>query len=193
MNTLIIGNVHREQLILPHVREYNPIVSYTPDYPYHCIGHYRCFTGHTNAMAVNMTDETALVFEDDAVPDKRMNWKGAIEAANKMVLEKGWEIVCLHGRGFDHAKFDRFREYGFEWLKPNTQDRWVLGTLCYVISQRAAKKWIKQDFWLHGTNIDLFVWSHRFDFCMIDPSPFIHDRHQSSILENPRNTECVVR
>mgnify|MGYP003575507891 CR=1 FL=1 len=193
MNTLVIGNVHPPQLITGYISYLNPIVSLTPDYAYHCIGHYRCFTGHTNALTAYMTDETALVFEDDAVPDSRHDWKRSIEAANALVLEERFEIVCLHGRGFDYQKFRKMEAHGFSWLIPTTEDRWVLGTLCYVISRKAAEKWIKEDFWLHGTNIDLFVWSNRFNFCMIDPTPFIHDRSQGSILENPKNTEVVVR
>lgn len=140
-----------------------------------------------------MTDDTALVCEDDCVPDDRMPWKEAIEAGNKMVLEQGYEMACLHGRGFDYGKFKRIKEYGHDWLIPETEARWVLGTLCYVIGKKAAKKFMDTDYWVNGCNIDLFLWSNRFNFCMIDPTPFIHDRSQGSLLENSKNTEYVIR
>jgi hypothetical protein len=37
------------------------------------------------------------------------------------------------------------------------------------------------------------MWSERFNFCVIDPTPFIHDRTQGSILENSKNCEYVIR
>ena len=209
MNTIVISNVHREPLVWPYVQDMKPIRTFTPDWPYHCIGQFRCFHGHTQALTCYMTDDTACVMEDDCVPYEDTPWKDVINAANQLVLDGSYEIVCLHGRGFDFNKFDNFDAHGFNWLKPKTEYRWVLGTLIYVIGKNAAKKFIDSDFWLHGTNIDLFLWSHLFNFCMIDPcqfeqqvnlqkaiehpKPFKHDRHQGSIIENPKNVECVIR
>jgi hypothetical protein len=141
-----------------------------------------------------MTDDSCLVFEDDCVPDQTQPWNAAIDAGNRMVLEQGYDMACLHGRGFDYALFDRRSEYGFNWLFPKEgTHRWVLGTLCYVISKAAAKRFYDTDYWCGGCNIDLFMWSERFNFCVIDPTPFIHDRTQGSILENSKNCEYVIR
>lgn len=212
MNTIIIANIHREPLVTPHVEMLNPKIAFAADWPFPAIGHYRCYHGHTNALTAYMKDETALVFEDDCIPDSKCKWRGAITVANRLIMERQCEMVCLHGRGFDFLKFRKERRHGFDWLIPITEDRWVLGTLCYVIGRKAAERWIKQDFWLHGTNIDVFVWSNRFNFWMIDPrqfvdmktttetlvaerpGPFIHGHGaEGSVLQNPRNTHCVNR
>ncbi len=111
MNTLVISNIHREPKILPYLEGSNPIRSLSADIPFCCIGQMRCYHGHLIALKCYMTDETAMVFEDDAVPFDGVDWKGSIEAANKMVLEKGYDIVCFSGRGFDFSKFDKISEY----------------------------------------------------------------------------------
>ena len=160
-----------------------------------------------------MTHETALIIEDDCIPDLSCNWTGAIEAANKLALN-GWEFVCLHGRGFNWDTLTEFTEHGFRWLKPINNDHWVLGTLIYVINREGAKKFCSGDFWNDTVNIDLFVWSSRHKWCMLDPfqfetrqsmigrnmtnvaenpKPFIHDRSTGSLIENPKNTQYVYR
>lgn len=213
MNIFIIGNIHREPLVLPHIKHMNPIISMTPDYPYNVIGQFRCFHGHTNALRTYMTDETACVFEDDCVPIPEHDWQKTILVAGELIQRVSFEIVCLHGRGFDFKNFMPYRFQGFDWLipKPNIAP-WVLGTLVYVIGKTAAERFIDADFWLHGTNIDIFLWHGRNRFCMLDPRQFVKDKTLSetriaenpppfihghgaegSILQNPRNTEQVIR
>lgn len=212
MNTLVIASIHRTPLITPYIGHLNPIVSLTPDYPMPACGHCRCFRGHTNALKAYMTDETALVFEDDCKVDESKPWKEVIVAASDMVASGQFEILCLHGRGFDFRKFIQFPQGGFNWLKPNTRDRWVLGTLVYVIGKKAAKQFIDNEFYRHGTNIDVFLWSYRFDFALLDPRQFVTDKRLSetliaenpppfihghgaegSVLQNPHNTQYINR
>lgn len=196
MKTIVVSNIHRTPLITPHISHLNPVSTLTPDYPYPAIGHYRCWYGHVNALICHMDADakSILVFEDDAIPDKGKDWNAAILAGQKMVEEDGFEIACLHGRGYDTEKFYTLNKYGFDWLVPNTEDRWVLGTLTYVMSRRAADRFIADDFHIHGTNIDIWMWSHRNHFCLIKDTPFIHGHgNEGSILERPRNTECVNR
>lgn len=210
MNTIIVSNVHSKPLY--DFAELNPIVSLTPDYPYPKIGHFRCFHGHTNALKAYMEDDIALVIEDDCVPDQTLPWRAAIDAAQLMIMYSDYEMVCLHGRGFDFSKFEKREQFAFDWLAPKTEDRWVLGTLIYVINRQAAKKFCDADFWTHATNIDIFLWSKNFNFCLLDPRqfvtdatlsetriaenppPFIHGRGgETSMIEHPRNTEYVIR
>lgn len=212
MNTLVISNIHRAPKILPYLEGFNPIRSLSPDYVFCCIGQMRCYHGHLIALKCYMTDETAMVFEDDAVPFEDVAWKESIEAANKMVLEKGYDIVCFSGRGFDFNKFDKISEYGFDWLVPHAGHRWVLGTLAYLTGRKVAAEIIKQDFWLHRTNMDMFLWGERFNFLMLDPRQFVKDKTlsetligenpppfihacgaETSVIANPRNVECVIR
>lgn len=205
MNALIISNVHREPLIAPHIEYLNPVRSLTPDYPHPQIGHCRCFHGHTNALLAYMTDDSAIVFEDDCVPDHNYDWKEVIRVAQKMVEESGWEFACLHGRGFDYQMFNQFHAKGLDWLSPNTEHQWVLGTLVYAINRDGARKFCSVDYWAGGCNIDLFVWSKRHNYCLLDPrqfggnstiehpKPFDHNRTQGSLLENGRNIDPVYR
>ena len=134
-----------------------------------------------------------------------------VKAGNNMVSEE-WEFACLHGRGFEFNKFDSFKRHGYEWLKPNTEHQWVLGTLTYVVNKEGAKKFCSVDYWVAGCNIDLFLWSNRHKYCLLDPRqfmtneelttlqeyqmvehprPFIHDRSQGSVIENPKNKQYV--
>jgi hypothetical protein len=197
MQTFVISNIHRPPLILPYIKDYNPIITLTPDYPYHAIGHFRCFHGHTNALFSYMNDEVALVFEDDCVPEKGKNWQETIRMGEKMIIEQGHEIVSLHCRSCNFDKMPKKQYYGYSWLLPDLENHYwvdtVHGTLVYLISKSMAKKFIDADFWMHGTNIDCWLWSLRHDFCILDPSPFIHDRSQGSILENPKNVDNVIR
>lgn len=195
MKTFVISNVHRPPLILPYLKDYNPIVTLTPDYPYHCIGHFRCFHGHTNALFAYM-DDISLVFEDDCVPDTKFDWKNIIECGKKMITEQGFEIVSLHCRSCYFDKMPKKSFYGLNWILPDKDLYWldgVHGTLCYLISEEMSKKFIDADFWTHGTNIDCWLWSPKHNFCILENSPFIHDRSQGSILESPKNVDNVIR
>lgn len=203
MKTFVISNVHRPALVLPHIQEFNPIVSLTPDYPYHCIGHFRCFHGHTNALfahGVDLGTEPVLVFEDDCVPVPGSPWREQIEAGKQLLIEGGYDLVCLHGRSCDWSRFKKFLFCGWPVLEPDFDTmpagQWesmTQGTLAYIITPSMARRFINADFWLHGTNIDCWLWTRHHKFCIMEPNNFIHDRSQGSILENPRNVENVVR
>lgn len=209
MNSIVISNVHREPIITPYIGHMNPVRSLTPDYPHPQIGHIRCFQGHTNALRAYMTDETACVFEDDCRPYGDCPWEDAIRAADGLVLSEKLDFVCLHGRGFEFGLFDTFKHSGFEWMRPNAEHQWVLGTLVYVASVSGAKKFTDVEYWCGGCNIDLFMWSRRHNWVMIDPRqfvtghseqqmaeqprPFAHDRCQGSLIENGRNVQHVYR
>jgi hypothetical protein len=198
MKTVIISNVHREPLAWPHFKDFNPIRSFTPDYPQPKLGQMRCRTGTTNALKAYAWDEPyALVVEDDCVPDDRHDWRGAINVGTELLAD--YEIVCLHGRGWQtetgHNKFAQFKKGGWTWLYPTVEHRWVLGTLIYLIREDAIKKFCNDDFWVDQTNIDLYLYSKRYNFCMLanGEKVFIHDRSQGSLLENGKNTEYVNR
>lgn len=200
LKTVIVSNVHREPLAWPHFKDFDPVRTYTPDYPQPKLGQMRCRTGTTNALKAFAWDaDAALVVEDDCVPDNNYDWRGAINAGLDILKEGDYELVCLHGRGWQtetgHNKFKQFRKGGWVWLYPTIEHQWVLGTLIYLINREAIRKFCNADFWVDQTNIDLHLWNKQYKWCMLETGEkvFIHDRSQGSLLENGKNTEYVNR
>jgi hypothetical protein len=202
MQTIVIRNVHREPLVAPFLDEFSPVYSYCDDRPGIACGQTRCIAGHQTALAAYMTDETALVIEDDCVPNANLDWRGAIKEANDLVLSGRCEVACLHGRGEEEIpKKFRFKRYkNFNWAVPPKEHYSIQGTLIYVCNKAAAWKFRQFDPWIRYSPIDAIWWSPNFDWMLLEDkwttSPFswtprfFHGHGaQGSILENPRNKE----
>src|SRR5262245_32864871 len=113
---VVVANAHRPAIVVDALGGIEHIVSTTPDYElpvdfatginlasYNQVGAYRCFRGHQAALG-RALGATALVLEDDAVPNAR-DWLTVVESAASALVD--FEVVSLHGRGFDPEKFER--------------------------------------------------------------------------------------
>lgn len=203
MKTLVVSNVHRPALVLPHVKHLNPIVGLTCDYPHAKIGQARCRMGTANVLKMALGDDPNedrfLTFEDDCQCNDQYDWWGAVNVASEILGEGEFNAICLHGRGWQneptHNKFKAFQKGGWNWLYPTIEHHWIQGTLVHLLNREAAQQFVDADFWLDGTFIDHFLWSTRFKWCLLESGEkvFIHDRSQGSLLENSKNTEFVNR
>lgn len=201
MNTIVVCHPQREPLVRLHIAELNPLYSWGADYPGTPIGTYRCQMGHITALAAYMTDDVAVVFEDDCVPNKNRDWQGAIEEAASIVRSGLSEIVCLHGRGNEEipAKFQFERHERFEWARPPAAEYTVQGTLAYVVGREGAWKIRQLDPWLWAFHaLDTILWSSRFDWMLlkdVEPGDWWANPHfhhgagaENSLLRNPLNS-----
>lgn len=194
MNTIVVCTVHREPKVKKWLGEHESIkYSYTGDYTGFPGGQYRCWMGHITGLAAYMTDDTAIVFEDDCVVDDERNWMQAIVVAQKLVDQKKFDVVSLHCRGLDMAELGwiTHHESGFTFRHPPQKQHYVLnGTLAYVINKKAAWEFRNMDPFVSYNPIDLTLWSREFNYCILENTPFIHGAgHKESILENPKNMQ----
>lgn len=170
MNTIVVCSVHREPKVKPFIEDLNPQYSYTGDYPGRAGGFYRCTMGHITGLAAYKTDEVALVFEDDCIPNPNKNWRGAIVEAEQLILNGLCDIVCLHGRGEEQIpnrfKFEKYKN--FEWgTPPPTPDYNVNGSLAYMINTKAAWELRRHDPWYMYTPLDCLLWTPRFNYLLL--------------------------
>lgn len=149
------------------------------------VGALRCYRGHQDALKF-FRDQTpnidaALVLEDDAWPNRR-DWP--------MIIGHAWglldrfELVSLHGRAFRPIDFTPHQlSDGVSYLEPLAQGQvWVQGSLAYLIRRDAVNKLIDTPY--SGYPSDLFI-CNRFNFALIDPSPFDHNRTHGSLIDCP--------
>jgi hypothetical protein len=188
---VVVANPHRPALVLDALDGLEPRVSSTPDYDlppdfstavslasYNQVGAYRCFRGHQDALGLAGGDPV-LVLEDDAVPNTR-DWLRIVESAAAALSD--FEVVSFHGRGFDPAKFERRGRVEHRdvlvprfWCGPVR----VFGSLAYVIREHAIRRFMTMAY--DGVPVDLLL-PNRFKFCLLDPSPFNHDRRYPSLV-----------
>lgn len=197
MNTIVVSSVHRPPKVMPYITELNPIYSFTADYPGAAGGFYRCHMGHSTGLAAYMTDDVALMFEDDCVPNKNRNWRGAIKEGVQLITEGHCDLVCLHGRGEEEIPrkftFEKFKE--FEWAKSPPVHYTVQGTLAYLINRKAAWQLRHFDPWWLFTPLDNLLWSPRFNYMLlrdVDPAQmhFIHSAGiEESLMPNLHNAK----
>jgi hypothetical protein len=204
LDVVVVASRHRPALVVPHLAGRRHRVCYTPDYPMPAVarsnpltlatyvvnpvGAYRCYRGHQDALSAPAHDRV-LVLEDDAVPN-RADW---IDVARRAAgLLERFEVVSLHGR--DPRALDQAvaREgLGFHTLRPvvrrrlfrSVRMRWCQGTLAYLITRAAAARLVARPW--DGLPIDHCL-ANEFAFCVIDRSPFDHDRRHGSLVERPR-------
>lgn len=200
----IVASKRRKPLIIEYLKTDSYKISYTPDYPLpkgfkpnpvnfrsqNELGAYRCFRGHQDALRM-IKGTHALIIEDDAVPNVD-NWLAIAEKAVELLPD--FQIVSLHGRRVERRQepikcgdfvFNEllFIEKKFPIVSQNIQLRWSIGSLAYLIRCDAMYKFLNTEYF--GMGVDLFIANH-FTFCVIETSPFDHDRRMGSLVSKPR-------
>lgn len=147
------------------------------------VGAMRCYRGHQDALRF-FRDETpdvsmALVLEDDAWPN-REDWTSVVISG--VSIMNRYELVSLHGRAFRHEDFSVTNlPGGVNELMPLAQGQvWVQGSLAYLIHRNVVNKFIDAPY--VGYPSDLFI-CNRFNFGLVDPSPFDHNRKHGSLID----------
>lgn len=198
MDIVVVASRKRPPLITEYLKEIPHEVSYTPDYQFvrryfpapeyrelaiklH-VGPFRCFKGHQDALRMTK-GEHVLVFEDDAVPE-RTDWYQIAQTCIPLLEE--YEIVSLHGRNI--VEKERFHWNGMEFVLPNSTSpdsviKWSLGSLAYLVKRNTADRIARMQY--KGLPMDLFIAS-LFKYCVLEPSPFLHERKFGSLVEKAR-------
>jgi hypothetical protein len=204
LDVVVVASPHRPPLVLPHLGAIPHRVCYTPDYPMPAVarrnpmataayvknplGAYRCYRGHQDALRTAAPGRV-LVLEDDAVPN-RADWMDVARRAAALLGR--FEVVSLHGRdpraldqavGGDGLGFHTLRPVARRRLFRTVRMRWCQGTLAYLITRGAAARLVARPW--DGLPIDHCL-ANEFGFCVIDRSPFDHDRRHGSLVERPR-------
>jgi len=195
LDIIVVANHHRKALILDHLNGITHRVSYTNDYvlpesfkpevlglvqPWCHLGVLRCFKGHQDA--IRMCDkDNVLLFEDDAVPNNP-DWINIV--ADSISLLNTFEMVSFHGRCYDRSLYKEFKEIrpGNNFLYiPNKQGRiCVHGALAYMLNRRIFEKVLSWNY--VGDPIDTLL-VNALNFCLLEKSPFNHDRSEGSLLD----------
>jgi hypothetical protein len=185
----------RPAIVLPYLENLPHRVHWTTDYelpegwkidqkyegylrtPKQYVGHLRCFRGHADALKGAQTTVT-LIIEDDAVPN-REDWTKIVIAASRKMDD--FEVISLHGRAFHPDAFTSEELLpGVQFLTPKGDaQRWVQGSLAYMIRQDVAHKIIDHEF--NGYPIDIFLCNEFQRFGLVTPSPFNHGHARSLI------------
>jgi len=154
-------------------QEYSSYLRHQKQY----VGHLRCFRGHADALK-DVKSTVALVIEDDAVPN-RDDWVKVVAQASKYM--ERYDVISLHGRQFHPEHFEiEPQPLGVNFLKPLPGgQRWVQGSLAYLIRTDAASKLISHEY--NGYPIDIFLCNEFEKFGLINPSPFDHGHSRSLI------------
>lgn len=200
----VVASKRRKPLMTEYLSPDSYKIIYTLDYPLpkgfkpdpirfrsqNELGAYRCFKGHQDAIRMAKCTHV-LIIEDDAVPNVD-NWLEIAEKAKGLL--SNYQIVSLHGRRVERRR-DPIRCGGqiFNKLLPiekkypitdsPIQLRWSIGSLAYLIRRDAMYKFLNTEYF--GMGVDLFIANH-FTFCVIEKSPFDHDRRMGSLVGNPR-------
>lgn len=195
---IILTNPHRESLAVSHFKHKNPKIFISEDWEYippndnfvhgNEVGAYRCFKSHSLGLQM-MEKDVAFIMEDDCIPDYNQDWEEALQSGYKLITESDFDALCFylnpHGH---HPKYNSAKREinGFQWHEPITKG-WFVGAVCYMIKKSSAHKIISMDHFQHRIPVDILLWQTDYiKYAAIDPSPFIHDRSQGSILENAK-------
>jgi len=191
LDIIVVSTKKRKALIISHLKELNPIISITPDYSlpegfeptvkgltYNHLGTYRCFRGHQDAIT-KATKDYALIFEDDAVPN-RPDWYKVV--CDSLFLADVYDLVSFHARGYDRSLFIPFNSihnpHNFIWT--SHEGIWIVAALAYLISKENYERAI--NFTYDGTPWDLVLYRN-FSYCLMEKSPFDHDRSERSLVD----------
>lgn len=183
-DVVVVTNARKRALTLDYLTEILHQVTVTPDYqmPSEYVlaltGQYRCFRGHQDALRLSKMPMT-LVFEDDAVPNRR-DWMDIAIQASK--LASRFEIVSLHSRDIKPEQWKRESVDGLGniFYRNVPGHLQAHGTLGYIISETGKKKFLSTPW--DGFPIDLLM-ANRFNFCTLETSPFDHDRREGSLID----------
>jgi len=199
LEIVIVGNKRKEIITAEFLKDIPYRIFYTTDYDLpkdfrinskyliyvsafkNMLGAYRCFRGHQDALK-SCTKENILVFEDDAVPN-RGDWLEVVSKSIKMLEQ--FEIVSLHGRKVDFSLFNCIDKDDLKYFykKNINRDVKVYGSLCYLINKKTIDKVIQDEY--EGYPMDMYI-SNRFSYCLLNPSPFNHDRKMGSLVEEKK-------
>jgi len=189
VNIIVVGNTHRKALVTDYLK-FRFIQHNCADYDlpngwvdqhkvvFNPTGCYRAFRGHQDALAHVKT--VSLVFEDDAVPHT-FNWSGLALSALSYLDDFDW--ISLHGREFDLAALQLVTDLGngYKLYTPIDHPVGITGCcMAYWIKKSTADRYREAVF--DGMPCDLFLWQN-FKAAIIDPSPFLHDRSQGSLID----------
>lgn len=189
---IIVANHKRKALILDYLKDVYHKVSYTPDYELpvdfnpavvgrvlNHVGAYRCFKGHQDAIKL-CEKENVFIFEDDAVPNIP-NWLDIVQDSVSYLNK--FELVSLHGRDFYKSLFDNYKEIrpgnNFLILKEKKGVPFICGALAYLVNRKSFEQILSWNY--NGMPIDLLLY-YKFNFCLLEKSPFNHDRSQGTLI-----------
>lgn len=204
MEICIVASRKREPLITKYLEPGSYKISYTPDYalpmgfkPHPTqflsqneLGACRCFRGHQGAIKM-IEGDCALIIEDDAVPNVE-NWMMIVNIAEGLL--DSYQIISLHGRriegitgsiGMDGMNFKLLKpvEKKHPIVNQTIKLKWCIGSLAYLIRRDAMDRFLNTEYF--GMGVDLFIANH-FNFCVIETSPFDHDRRLGSLVEKAK-------
>lgn len=179
-----------------HITYYNqdwPPIPFTPPDPVakfaavHEPGPFRCFRGHQEALKLSNKQYT-LMFEDDAIPNTT-NWQQIVNDSCELL--DTYDIVSLHARsaeGIDKRFLHKGREY--MTLKPTKYGHcWALAALAYLVHRRAIDQLVNVQY--NGIPWDIFIYDH--NTCILEVSPFDHDRRGGSLIEHKSTNLGIQR
>lgn len=165
-------------------------------------GHYNVFRAH-QAMARRFLAEhpdapLGFFFEDDATPAVP-NWLEVVRNAVlwKETLGPELEVFFLYGRMFQAFRFQSIGQFLHRDVLRLRSDvpasesdyggkHHVYGSLAYLMTRQAAQRFADMPW--EGIPVDVIL-PDRFNFAFLNPSPFLHDRSQGSIIENTLKSE----
>lgn len=187
---IVVSTEKREPLIAPYLEGLNSIISITPDYDlpkgfepavkgltHNHLGTYRCFKGHQNAI-VKATKDCALIFEDDAIPN-RTDWLNIVNQS--LSLLNVFDVVSFHGRDYDRDVFLPFiHPHNPEFIWTSDRNTWIVGALAYLVGRVNYER--MKNFVYDGTPWDIVLY-RQFTYCLLENSPFNHDRTQGSLVD----------
>ena len=193
LDVIVVASHHKKALVLDHLQDVPHKVNYTPDYDLppdfqseviglvrNHVGALRCLRGHQDAIKLCDT-ENVLILEDDAVPNTN-EWQDIV--SDSIHLLDNFEVVSLHGRNFDRSSFENYEEIrpgnSFLHVPNKIQNIQVCGSLAYLLNRRSFDK--MQSIIYNGMPMDLLLVNH-FSFCLIEKSPFNHDRSEGSLID----------
>ena len=186
---VVVTSAKRKPLITNYLDGLGAIISVTPDYELdkHFIpevgglvqnhrGAYRCFRGHQDAIAKS-TKDFVLVFEDDAVPNRK-DWLKVVSDSVELLNE--FEMVSFHGRQFIPEVFDVVNN---DFIKPkNRGSEWIVAALVYLIPRRVVNKLMEYKY--NGMPWDLLLY-RELNYCLMKESVFNHNRANGSLIDKP--------
>lgn len=210
VHAYVFGCIKRPGLVLPYLADQSHTLHIGTDYSaegyawkpiyshLNIVSHTRVFRGHQDMARrfLQTKDEVALFFEDDACPNTP-DWPKIVNAAVEQFTAgslKGLEVFYLHGRNFRRERFKAIEMIeGREVLQlrsdvPQCETKFggrhhVYGSMAYLLNRASAEKWINMPW--EGIPIDT-IQPDRFNFAVLHPSPFDHDRSQGSIVDPKR-------
>ncbi|NJO65437.1 MAG: hypothetical protein HC836_47300, partial [Richelia sp. RM2_1_2] len=104
------------------------------------------------------------------------------------------EIVSLHGRQIkaetkvirekiEDLQFYDLKQTCIKGIVVANKIKWCCGSLAYLIRRDAIAKFLSRPW--DGVPVDIAI-ANFYKFCILDPSPFDHERKYGSLVENPR-------